>query len=176
MPYAIELYFDDKSTMEVEEIWSKLRERNISLDEGTNPHISLAIYEDIDVEYFKEKLQVFAKGMEPFDLKLASVEMFATDKPVVFLSPTVTEELLYLHEKFHKYFKEYDTVEWDYYKPGNWVPHCTLAMNLSKNMVQETLDVCQEISLPIDIKIKGIGILEFKPNKQLVKYMLGDNE
>lgn len=172
MPYAIELYFDEESKKKVDQIRNQLEFNSINIDKGTKPHISLAIYEDIPIERFKEDLQMFSNELKPFDITLSSVGMFVTQEPVIYLAPTVTKELLDIHEKFHIFFEKYNNQTWDYYLPGKWVPHCTLAMNLNDKMVNKTIDICRNSQLPINVKINWIGILEFKPNKQLIEYKL----
>jgi len=66
MPYAIELYLDDSSSKKINDIRNKLLSNNITIDEGTDPHISLAIYEDIPVEMFSNELKTFAKKINLF--------------------------------------------------------------------------------------------------------------
>ncbi|WP_427340734.1 hypothetical protein [Caloranaerobacter sp. DY30410] len=78
MPYAIELYFDIESTKKVDKIRNQLELNSINVDKGTKPHISLAIYEDIPIESFKEELQMFSYKVKPFDITLSSVGMFVT--------------------------------------------------------------------------------------------------
>ncbi|KPU26288.1 hypothetical protein TR13x_10765 [Caloranaerobacter sp. TR13] len=173
MPYAIELYVDTESSKTIDEICNKLASEGISIDKGTKPHISLAIYEDIPIESFKKELQMFSYKTKPFDITLSSVGMFVTESIVIYLAPTVTKELLGIHSEFHNSFKKYRSKAWDYYLPNRWVPHCTLAMNLNDEMVNKTINICRGLELPINVKINKSGILEFKPNKQLIEYKLG---
>jgi threonyl-tRNA synthetase len=42
-----------------------------------------------------------------------------------FLKPTVTEELLTLHSKYHKQFISFNEKTNAYYVPGSWSPHFT---------------------------------------------------
>lgn len=64
MPYTTELYLDDESAERVDEVRNKLVSESISIDEGTKPHISLAIYEDINIESFVKELQIFASKLK----------------------------------------------------------------------------------------------------------------
>ncbi len=173
MPYAIELYFEKESAKKVQEMKTKLKAKGIDIDEGTRPHISLSIYEDLNIGDFKGKLQRFAKTRKCFGINLGSIGIFATEFPVVYLAPTVTIDLLKLHQDFHTYFGEYDSSTWDYYRPGIWVPHCTLAMNLKDEKVKEAVEISREFSLPINVVLDKIGVLEFSPNKHLFEFELG---
>ena len=170
MPYAIELYLDKESAEKVQNIRTKLKENGITVDEGAKPHVSLVIYEELNLQVFKPRLQEFAKQKNSLNITLASIGMFATEYPVVFLAPTVTSNLLKLHKEFHDFFRESDNVAWDYYRPEKWVPHCTLAMNLSDDMVSEAIEITRHFSLPIHGRLNRIGVLEFSPNKHLFEY------
>ena len=51
MPYGVMLYFDDQTEKTILNIWQSLAENNLSssmLDAGIRPHITLAIYEELD--------------------------------------------------------------------------------------------------------------------------------
>jgi 2'-5' RNA ligase len=170
MPYAIELYLDKKSAEKVRSMRTKLRESGVNIDEGTKPHVSLAIYQELNIRVFRPRLQDFSKQKGSLNVSLASIGMFTTEYPVVFLAPTVTDDLLSFHKEFHDYFREFDGAAWDYYRPGKWVPHCTLAMNLSDEMVGKAIEITRRFSLPIRGALDRIGVLEFSPNKQLFEY------
>ena len=172
MPYAIELYLNTESSKTIDEIRNKLILEGINIDQGTKPHISLGIYNEVKIEDFITELQIFSRKIKSLNVNLSSIGMFVTQEPVIYLAPTVTKELLDIHAKFHSYFEKYKNQAWDYYLPNNWVPHCTLAMNLDNDMVNRVIEICSKISLPLKAKLDRIGLIEFKPNKQLIEYKL----
>lgn len=172
MPYAVELYFDMESTKKIEDIRTKLKENGIGVDEGTKPHVSIAIYENLDIETFRIKLQKFSYQRNPLDIILASIGIFASECPVVFLAPIVTSGLLKFHKEFHEFFKELGDSAWDYYRPEKWVPHCTLAMNIPGEMVSRAVELARHFALPIYGTLQRVGVIEFSPNKQLFEYDL----
>jgi 2'-5' RNA ligase len=174
MPYAIELYLDNESGEKVQLIRDKLKEKGINVDEGARPHVSLAIYQDLNLQVFEKQLGEFAKQNKFFDIVLASIGIFATEASVVFLAPTVTSELLRFHKGFHDFFKENDNAAWDYYRPGKWVPHCTLAMDLTNEMVSGAVEIVRQFSLPIQGRVDRIGVLEFSPNKHLFEFIMNN--
>lgn len=152
MPYAIELYLDDESSTQVEKIQKKFQENGINIDKGTKPHVSLSIYQDIT---------------------FYNIGVFTNDKPIIFLAPKITKKLLNVHTNFHYYFEKFDDSVWDYYRPSQWVPHCTLCMNLTEDMFSKSIKFLRDITFPIEARFEKISILEFSPNKQLMKYKLG---
>ena len=173
MPYAIELYLDDESSTQVEKIQKKFQENGINIDKGTKPHVSLSIYQDIPLESFSKELKSFAKKIRPFEVTFSNIGVFTNDKPIIFLAPKITKKLLNVHTNFHYYFEKFDDSVWDHYRPSKWVPHCTLCMNLTEDMFSKSTKFLRDITFPIEARFEKIGILEFSPNKQLMKYKLG---
>ena len=49
----------------------------------------------------------------------------------LFLAPVVTAPLLAVHVRLNDVLQERGIVQWPHYLPGSWVPHCTLAMNVT---------------------------------------------
>ncbi len=170
MPYAIECYLDEKSSEIIRNIWTQLELNHINTDKGVKPHVSLMIYEEIPIENFKEKLLEFSKNIKPINILLSSLGLFCINSPVLFLSPVVSHDLLELHSFFNNFFKEYKDHAWQYYLPGKWVPHCTLALDITWDDVKKAMEICKKITLPLQVTLNRIGILEFRPNKQLVEY------
>src|SRR5690554_4378501 len=113
MPYAIELYLGDEGSAKINEIRSELKRNKINIDEGTKPHVSLSIYEDIPIVDFEKELNSYAKRLKTFEVIFSHVGEFITDKPVIFLEPKITPELLDVHKKFHHYFSKYDDLVWE---------------------------------------------------------------
>ncbi len=173
MPYAIEFYLDGGASTKVEQIHFMLQENGIRIDEGTMPHVSLCIYEELPLVEFEAELKQFAKTIKPFEVTFPKVDVFKTERPVIFLAPQLSQGLLEAHEKFHDNFKKYSDSVWEYYKPKVWGPHCTLCMDLSQGMYSKAMRILTNVQLPIKGTFERIGILKFRPNEQLSTFELG---
>lgn len=55
---------------------------------------------------------------------------FETELPVILLAPGTNPILVDVHCGFHAYLDKYKSAVWEFYKPGAWVPHCTLCLDL----------------------------------------------
>lgn len=164
MPFAIELFFDPAADRAVRSIWRALADAGISrtmVDLGSHPHVSLADTEDLDAERFRPVLEAFAREVPPLKCSLASMGLFLTHEGVVFLAPVVTRNLLDLHEAFHRRFGEYGARCSAYYMPGNWVPHCTLAMGVTPTAMGEAMRLCADATLLG--RFDRIALVEFRP-------------
>ncbi|MCY3712450.1 MAG: 2'-5' RNA ligase family protein [Gemmatimonadetes bacterium] len=177
MGYAIELFYDDASEQAVRHIWDGLGTAlgQPSLSElGSRPHVSLAVYgDDLHTNDFPERLLEFARSIDPFDFTLSSLGTFAGQEGVVFLAPVVTRRLLEVHAQFHEVFSKHKDAGMGYYLPGHWVPHCTIAIDLSAAEVTEALAYCREVFQPISGRFQEIGLVEFRPVKERFTCALG---
>lgn len=130
MRYAIELYFDKEFEEKILKLPQKLADNNLTtmfLEWKTRPHITLAVFNDIDESRCIELLKDFAEKRTSIPAFLDSVGMF-NDTKTIFLNPTMTKSMYQLHADLHTALSEFDTKGWDWYLPDGWVPHCTVAL------------------------------------------------
>jgi len=66
MGYAVELYFDLPSSRVILDCWEKLS--SICLTLNSKPHISLAIFDDIDTGQMEGIVKEFAKNHSPTEI------------------------------------------------------------------------------------------------------------
>jgi len=173
MPYAIELALDPDSAAVVRRVWQELAVAGMEYmaASGAQPHVSLGIWESIDRDRAEAELARFAAETPPVRITFASVGLFP--RVAVFLAPTVTADLLELHAGFHARFARLGEAPWAHYRPSVWVPHCTLAMDLSADRFGDALAIAGHTPLPLEARLVEVGIVEFRPVKQLVSRALG---
>ncbi|MBG9596356.1 2'-5' RNA ligase family protein [Bacillus mycoides] len=124
---------------------------------GVEPHITLADYNELDVNLYTEKLEEFVVFQENIAaVTFSSVGTFPTNR-TIFLAPTITDELLRLHHSYHDYFKVFHDNLQSYYVPGKWVPHCTIANGLNLN---QFLSVMEYIYEKFDVTLASIEKLK----------------
>jgi 2'-5' RNA ligase len=179
VPFAVELAFDAATAATVRGLWRDLATAGVDtflFDSGAAPHLTLAVYDQLDANAFAPTLAAFAAVVAPHALTLASIGVFPTTG-VVFLAPVVTPALLAVHARFHADFAPPQTSSWEYYRPGRWVPHCTVAMDLPTPLRPSAVDICQRASLPITGHLIEVGLIEFRPVRQHYSFaMTGRDE
>jgi 2'-5' RNA ligase len=166
MPFAVEMMLDDVSADVVRYTWRDLAALGIapwSHESGARPHVTLGVCEKVDQSACARFLADFAAEHPAPAVRFSSIGVFASDPAVVFLAPVVTADLLGLHMRFHDRFRELATDPWAYYLPGQWVPHCTLAMECPVALIPKAVDICRAVSLPLDGRLEAVGIVEFRP-------------
>ena len=96
MAFAIQLFVDPVSDTDVRTLWEEVARIGLSKmrDSGNRPHVSLAIYRELDVPVCASLLTSFAHMHAPFSLTFESLGIFHAEKTVVFLAPIVSSHLL----------------------------------------------------------------------------------
>ncbi|MCU5098398.1 2'-5' RNA ligase family protein [Bacillus wiedmannii] len=125
--YAIIATFDRVFTNKIIELQNEIT-NIIGTNQlaGVEPHITLADYNEVDVNLYTKKLEEFVAVQENMAaINFPSVGVFPTNG-TIFLAPTITDELLKLHHSYHDNLNSY-------YVPGKWVSHCTIANKLHAN-------------------------------------------
>ena len=103
MTFAIQLFVDPVSDSAVRSLWEEVARIGLSKmrDSGNRPHVSLAIYRELDVSVCASLLTSFATTHAPFALTFESLGIFHAEKTVVFLAPIVSSHLLDVHREVH---------------------------------------------------------------------------
>jgi hypothetical protein len=167
MPYALELGLDDQAAAVVRRVWHDLEDVGIAYmaRSGARPHVSVGIWEGLDPGAGEAELGLFAAASAPLPITLASVGFFP--QVAIFLAPTVTQQLLALQAELHRRFTRVGTSPWEHYRPGAWVPHCTLATDFTPAQFARALEVVRRVALPIACRLVEIAIVEFRPVRTL---------
>ncbi|MGL6064227.1 MAG: 2'-5' RNA ligase family protein [Fusobacteriaceae bacterium] len=159
--YTTQLLLDEKSSTYVRSIWKSLSEHKIDSTMNNvndlHPHITLAVYEDINVEKFIEKLNKFKHEIKPMATTFDILGSFPSTN-ICFISPTITHEILELHNKYYDYFSEFNDTARGYYLPNRWVPHCSLIMAASKEKAKEAFDFTYDIYEPFEAILNSIAL------------------
>jgi 2'-5' RNA ligase len=177
MFYAVGLNFNVTTDNLILNIWKQLAETGLAdylQTSGNHPHITLGIFEDLDVEKTKLELEFFTKSLAPFPLSFQQIGIFPSPKVAVFWGPVVTKGLLELHSNLYKQLSKFgNQPDFDFYKPGHWVPHCALAMEIEDtSKVLEIVEVCRSLPNPHDVTIEEIGLISIRPILPIVNYPL----
>ncbi len=173
MPYGVMLYFDDRTERTILNVWQSLAEHNLTsrmLDEGIRPHITLAIFEELDCQPCENELVKITSKIPSPSILFTHFGVFTNPEPVIFVSPLVTKELLDFHNELHTKLAGEGKDPWELYNPGKWVPHCTLALGYKIENEAKIIRLCQKMSLPMHVQAVQIGVVNLKPVKDLFNY------
>ena len=175
MGYAVELNLCRGNAARVVKVWESLAREGLNpvmLDLGAQPHVSLAVFEELNPEALRADLRRFAEVTPPLSVDLAFAGTFPTAEGVVFLAPVVTQELLALHSRFHSVLRERGIDSVEYYRPGNWVPHCTVAIDLAPDQVAAALEICVQSQAFGPVILDELSLIEFRPVREIYTFSL----
>ncbi|MFI7130207.1 2'-5' RNA ligase family protein [Nonomuraea sp. NPDC050153] len=162
MTQAVEMFFDDQADKRIRRMWRSLADHGLpSLATRTHrrhrPHVSLTVAETFD-EADLDKLRSALLGQAP-PLNLGFLGTFPGAEGVLFAGVTATAELLAFHKSVHLALPGHQVKHWPHYLPGNWVPHCTLAVALDRAELSKAMNVMHGYE-PMVATVSGIGITE----------------
>lgn len=166
MSVAIPLYFDLATEAAVVAIWKELAESGVApymYNSGIRPHITLSIYRDLPRESCFPILSRLAAEQAPLPVTFSHLGIFTHPDPVVFLAPTITPALSALHQRVDGLLDSAGDLPAPYYLPGNWVPHCTLAVEMPPENIPAAVAIIQKYALPLTGTLTHVCMLEFPP-------------
>lgn len=162
--YAIEVFFNSDFDEYVREFWNSCDYNNLSSFmnrvKGTEPHIALAVYENIDFVQLENRFQKFIeKELYSFELIFDAVAFFTTSN-VTYLQPNAKQELMELMINTHDYFKDFQEHSNIYYRPDRWFPHVTIAKNNSLEELRNTVSFVMERFVPQIVQVERLVLVE----------------
>ena len=175
MAFAVVLYFEEKHEKEFLKIWKALAKKSLTTDlvkAEIRPHITLAIYDELNCQPCEPQLANIAAQTRPIEFQITHLGLFTIPEPVVFAAPTFTQEFLGFHQHLHDVLVSESKKPWEMYLPGRWVPHCTLALGFDLKNLGRIFDKCLELKLPMEVQANQVGVVEFQPMKDIFKYRL----
>ena len=175
MGYAVELYFDGPTSRNVRAIWGRIESAGLSEfmpNSGARPHVSIAVYSHIVPSEIEPILSRFSREVGETKIEFEGVSTFPNGGGVVFLAPKPSASLRNLHARFHTLVRQFAGKLSHYYAPGAWVPHCTLDMDLPAENVPKIIELCNNLDLPTEAHLLEIGLIEFRPIKELMRLPL----
>ncbi len=130
MVAALELYFDSVAEQRVKTLWRALTAAGVN-NQGEHshgrhrPHVSLVAADELDPVAITNALDGLVVP-PPITLTFGHVGQFPGG--VLWLGPAPSPDLLRLHAEVVERLDAASVEFWPLYRPGVWVPHCTLSM------------------------------------------------
>lgn len=175
-PYSIGVYFDAESETKIRTLWEVLAERGVAnyfYHSESRPHLTLATYNDLDLEKIDEILTSIGEKNAPIPISFQYIGVFPTTRGI-FLGPVVTKPLLKLHRQIYQEITPYSILSGiPYYLPEKWVPHCGVAVEVEPEHIPSVVQITDEmITFPFDATITEIGITTNRSENQYCCYQL----
>ena len=129
--------------------------------QGYAPHITLAIYDRIERPVLQDAFAAMTDAGRAIALRFEAVRDFADDSPVLWAAPGPDPDLDALHEALHR---SIDPARCHpHYRPGAWIPHCTLATTVAAHRMDEALAALNASFRPFEVLFDNADCLTFPP-------------
>lgn len=164
MPYTIELQLNRAAEAKFLTHWETLRREGVSdllFRMGYKPHITLAMYREIDEAKTKAKLEKFVAREAAIPLDFAHISL---DARGIFCQPRENGPLRKIHTRFEKTFgKSFRDID----LAGQWMPHCTIGMELPMEKIGPVVDKLLATWQPISGIADRLALVKFRPGQVL---------
>ena len=167
--YLISIYFDEQTEKELQAHINRVAKatgNTFMLDNHVPPHITVGAVETKCEDKLLACMDALVKEMKTGSINFVSVGSFSSQ--VVYVQPVLNE---YLHNLSVLLAKEVGQIEETicspYYQPFSWLPHCTIAKQLSKEQQLQAFEVLQNSFAPMDGKVVRIGVAKTNPHRDI---------
>lgn len=163
MPIAISLRLDSFSADRITSLWRHLAEAGITQGEGEpdyRPHITLGLYEDLDVAEAKVRLDDFVVDKPIMTAGFSGLGVFPGERNILWATPDPDLRLLSFHAGLHEALA---VATHPHYRVGKWVPHCTLAGSLNQKSLIRALSKLLPLWKPFMGWFDHIDLVRFEP-------------
>ena len=171
--YLISIYFDEQSSANLEKLIKRVADatgNTFMLDNQVPPHITVAAVEtkrEDELIACVDKL-VRGGGICGATDAIHWVSVGAFVPQVLFVQPVLNE---YLHNLSVTLFDELlqieETIISPYYKSFGWLPHCTIAKQLTKEQMAEAHQILQQYFVPMEGGVTRIGVARTNPHRDI---------
>ncbi|MEQ9642729.1 MAG: 2'-5' RNA ligase family protein [Alphaproteobacteria bacterium] len=173
MPYGISIQARGIDVFPILRLWDEAAafEAAPSMAElDYDPHVTLAIYDEIDVERLRDAAAaVFAK-QPPIALTFDRIEHFEGEQWVLWAAPRPSAALVELQAAVHR---EIDPgLCWPHYRPDAWRPHCTVAMDVPPEKRAAALAWAGQPRVPFTVTFDVGDCARFYPVELLAEWTL----
>ncbi len=158
---ALELYLDPIADRRLVRLWEAMEEAGVpslrGLTHGRHrPHLSLVAAPQLDGAAVAAALAGFEVA-PPLRLDLDFVGLFRGR--VLWLGPVPTADLIALHAAVYDRLAAAGVEVFAEYRPGAWVPHCTVSMRVPHAKLPQGLRLCLD-TLPIPATVAGAALAD----------------
>jgi 2'-5' RNA ligase len=172
MAFAVSLLLDADVSEVVAAHWQHLADAGLSrsmLDLGYQPHVTLAVFDHVDAKRAAVALDEVFGNVARFAVPLTGVATFGPGSGVVYAAPVPSPRLLDLHAMVLAAIGETCRL---HYQAGHWMPHCTLATNLSDADAGRAQRLLAE-GWPLAGAFVAADFIEFTPVIGIKRWALG---
>ena len=171
--YLVSAYFDNKTEKRIQSYINDVGSscgNPFMIDNHIPPHITVSAFETLDETGALEAIDNAMSDMKQNKIEWVTVGTFPT---VIFIQPVLNEYLQNLASDIcENVSKVANTKVSKCYKPFSWLPHATIAKQLSQEEMRKAFDVLQKSFVPFESEIVRIELAKKNPYRVLASWEL----
>lgn len=161
MALAVCLLFDRRTDLAVRRMWQRLEDAGVptllSHTHGRHvPHLSLAVLRSFEVDKVHDAVNALPEAA-PGELHFDALGMFRRSR--CWLVPAVGSDLAARQERVVEAVLGTGADLHRHYRPGYWVPHCTLAPRLHLDQLSTVAAVVYDV-LPLVAQVTAAALVD----------------
>ncbi|MEO1307197.1 MAG: 2'-5' RNA ligase family protein [Pseudomonadota bacterium] len=176
MELAITLAARNSSASRIEDLWraaSRFERTPSMLAKGYPPHLTFAIYNGIRKDDLIQVFQAVSSEQPALLQTFHRVDTFDVHPLVLWAAPVGTDALRAIHDQLHRLM---DPSHCDpHYRPGMWVPHCTLAVDVAPDRRKEALAYALRPISPFSVRFDAMELVDVSDLTVVRTVALGEN-
>jgi len=173
MACAINIRSDNDTADQIRSLWgdASLLEQLPSMDSlNYPPHLTLAVYDELDSSLAVEAVKEIFTGFKTQTIRFERLGMFeATHALILWAAPSISSEMIHAHGQIHKIIDA--NLCRPNYRPGAWVPHCSLATSVPTTRKEEAVAFANRTT-KMDVVFDVVDCALFKPVKVVHEVVL----
>ncbi|MBL4906046.1 MAG: 2'-5' RNA ligase family protein [Sneathiella sp.] len=136
------------------------------------PHLTFVMYPEIDMETLWNVTKFIFDGRKKLTLTFTEIRRFENSPLVLYAHPSDVTELTEFHWEIHSRINP--LLCEDYYRPDNWVAHCTLGTNILPEKQEAAMALVREPFDPIEVVFDAADCLNYPPISRVERLSLAD--
>ena len=175
MDFAIKTCFASPASELVRAIWDDLAQDGIATfmkTSGSFPGITLGVWEGGHEESLRKMAEAFARKAGRITVESYGLASFPTDPAHVFLGIVPSDPLLQMHRVFHGIDPASSAKSSEFYQPGSWVPHSTLALRCRPDQIVRVTEICLKHKTRFKAELAAVGLVEIGTGRHIASFDL----
>jgi 2'-5' RNA ligase len=173
MALAINIRADDASAGGIERLWDQVAafEDVPSMRAlGYRPHLTFAIYNDVDENTACEAMRRAAMGQTQLRIAFSRIRWFEGTSLVLWAEPAHDEALARMHASISAAIDPARCHQ--HYRPDAWTPHCTLGMRIADARRDDAITFARTFDRNIEVLFDVVDCVAFPPVRVIAERKL----
>ena len=173
--YLISVYFDKKTEERIQSYINDVANASANLfmiENEVPPHMTILAFETREEDCVTEMLNVAISKIKKDKIEWVTVGTFPT---VTFIQPVLNECLHNISTAIYDVIANVPNTKISkYYKPFSWLPHATIAKQLSEEEMRKAFDVLQKNFSTFEGEVVRIEFAKKNPYRVITSWELKD--